>query len=81
MVEVKGTLQEGAVLIDNAEGLEGAHMADGGLWVRFDAEPQKPQRCYAVAVDYDDWSYVINDQAKTALPQGTQKITIEIERS
>jgi len=32
-------------------------------------------------VDYDNWSYVINDQAKTAIPKGTTKITIEIERS
>ena len=44
-------------------------MADGGLVVRFDAEPQKAHRCYAVAF------------AKTALPPGTQNITIEIERS
>ncbi len=54
-------------------------MAEGGLLVRFDSE-QTPQRCYAVAVDYDDWSYAINNQAKTAMPKGTKKITIEIER-
>ncbi len=57
-------------------------MAEGGLVVRFDAgEQQAPERCYAVAVDYDDWSYVINNQPKTAIPKGTKKITIEIERS
>ncbi len=54
-------------------------MADGGLIVRFDGE-KAPQRCYAVAVDYDDWSYAINGQPKIAIPDGTRTITIEIER-
>ncbi len=56
-------------------------MADGGLVVRFDAEPQAPQRGYAVAFDYDTWSYRLNNEPPTAIPQGTQKIIIEIERS
>lgn len=60
------------------QGLEVTRMADGGLVVRFDAGKQ-PQRCYAVAVDYDDWSYAINNQEKTAIPEGPRKITIEIE--
>lgn len=55
-------------------------MADGGLVVRFDAGKQS-QRCYAVAVDYDDWSYVINHQPKAAIPDGTRTIIIEIESS
>ncbi len=55
-------------------------MANGGLVVRFDAEQEKPQRCYAIAFDYDEWSYAINGQAKTTMPKGTRKITIEIER-
>ena len=61
--------------------LGGTSMAEGGFLIKFDAKKAKPQRCYAVAFDYDDWSYVINNQPKTAMPKGTQKIIIEIERS
>ena len=51
-------------------------MANGGFVVKFDGK--KPQRCYAVAFDYDEWFCVIN-QKKKAIPKGTKKITIEVE--
>lgn len=53
-------------------------MAEGGFLVRFDEK--EVQRCYAVAFDYDEWVYTINNQEKTAMPEGATKITIEIER-
>lgn len=54
-------------------------MADGGFLIKFDGKKIKPQRCYMVAFDYDDWSYAINNKEKKAMPKGTKKITIEIE--
>jgi hypothetical protein len=50
-------------------------MAEGGFLVKFDGK--EVARCYAVAFDYDDWKYVINDKKKE-LPR-VKKITIEIE--
>ena len=55
-------------------------MAEGGFVVKFDAKKAKPKRCYAVAFDYDDRSYTINNQKKKELPKGIKKITIAIER-
>lgn len=55
-------------------------MAEGGFLVKFDAKKTKAKRCYAVAFDYDDGSYAINNQEKKHIPKGTKKITIEIER-
>ena len=52
-------------------------MAGGGFLVKFDEK--EPQRCYAVAFDYDEWSYAINNGKKQEMPKGTKKITIEIE--
>ena len=57
-------------------------MADGGLVIRFDAEePQAPQRGYAVTLDYDTWSYRLNNESPVTLPRGTRTITIEIEQA
>ncbi len=53
-------------------------MPDGGFLVKFDGK--KAWRCYAVAFDYDDGSYAINNQKKKEMPKGIKKITIEIER-
>ena len=55
-------------------------MAKGGFLIKFDAKKAKPQRCYAVAFDYDDWSYAINNQEKKGMPKGAKKITIEIKQ-
>ena len=56
---------------------EVTNMAEGGFLVKFDEK--KAQRCYAVAFDYDEWSYVVNEKEKKEIPKGIQKITIEIE--
>jgi hypothetical protein len=51
-------------------------MAEGGFLVKFD--DKEVARCYAVAFDYDDRQYVINETQKKELP-AVKKITIEIE--
>lgn len=48
--------------------------------IKFDAKKTRPQRCYAVSLDYDEWVYAINNKEKTAMPKGTKKINIEIEQ-
>jgi hypothetical protein len=53
-------------------------MAEGGFLVKFDGK--RPRRGYAVAFDYDEWAYVVNNEKKKAIPKGIKKITIEIER-
>ena len=50
-------------------------MADGGFIVKFGKK--KLQRCYAVAFDYDEWSYTINNNKKQDIPKGAKRITIE----
>lgn len=52
-------------------------MAEGGFLVKFDGK--EVARCFAVALDYDDWQYVINGTEKKELPAGVKKINIEIE--
>lgn len=51
-------------------------MADGGFVVRFDGK--EVARCFAVAFDYDEWKYTINEKEKKELPL-VKKISIEIE--
>ena len=52
-------------------------MADGGFLVKFDGK--EVERCYAVAFDYDDWQYTVNEGEKKELPSGIRRITVEIE--
>jgi len=52
-------------------------MAEGGFLIKFDGK--EVTRCYAVAFDYDDWQYIINDTEKKKLPPGLRSITIETE--
>lgn len=52
-------------------------MADGGFLVKFDKK--KSLRCYAIAFDYDEGFYVVNDTKKKPLPPKLKKITVEIE--
>jgi len=51
-------------------------MAEGGFLVKFDGK--EVARCYAVAFDYDERQYMINDTKKKELPS-VRKITIEVE--
>jgi hypothetical protein len=53
-------------------------MAEGGFVVKFDGK--KVASCYAIAFDYDEWQYVINETEKHELPTGIESITIELER-
>lgn len=53
-------------------------MAEGGFLVKFDGK--EVTRCYAVAFDYDEWKYVINDTEKHELPAGVESINIKVER-
>jgi hypothetical protein len=53
-------------------------MAEGGFLIKFDGK--KVARCYAVAFDYDDWQYTINNKETKELPVGVESITIEVER-
>ncbi len=52
-------------------------MVEGGFLVKFDGK--EVTRCYAVAFDYDDWQYTINETKKKELPSGIKSITVEIE--
>ncbi len=51
-------------------------MAEGGFLVKFDEK--EVARCFAVAFDYDERQYTINDTEKKELPV-VRKITIEVE--
>ena len=52
-------------------------MAEGGFLVKFDGK--KIVRCYAVAFDYDEWQYTINETEKRELPP-VKNINIEVEQ-
>ncbi len=54
-------------------------MADGGFLVKFDGK--EVTRCFAVAFDYDEWQYTINETEKKELPLGIEAITVVVERS
>ena len=41
-------------------------MAEGGFLVKFDGK--EVAHCYAVAFDYDEWQYTINETEKRELP-------------
>lgn len=51
-------------------------MAEGGFLVKFDGK--EVARCYAVAFDYDEWQYTINEKDKREL-SSVKKISIEVE--
>lgn len=56
-------------------------MAEGGFLIKVDGSRAKlkPERGYAVAFDYDEWAYAVNNEKKKPLPKGITRITIEIE--
>ncbi|MCX5709052.1 MAG: hypothetical protein NTY14_08835 [Candidatus Omnitrophica bacterium] len=51
-------------------------MDDGGFLVKFDGK--EIARCYAVAFDYDEWKYTVNEKDTKDLP-GVKRITIDVE--
>ena len=52
-------------------------MAEGGFLLKFDGK--KIARCYAIAFDYDEWQYTVNDRKKKKLPAKVKTITVEVE--
>lgn len=52
-------------------------MAEGGFLVKFDGK--EVARCFAVAFDYDECQYTINETEKHELSR-VKKITIEVEQ-
>jgi len=52
-------------------------MASGGFLIKFDGK--KADRCFSVKFDYDDWTYLVNEKKKKALPSRVKSITIEVE--
>ena len=61
-------------ILDNKKG---ASMPDGGFVVRINGK--EVSRCYAIAFDYDEWQYTINNKETKKLPEDTESIAIEIE--
>ena len=51
-------------------------MPDGGFVVKINGK--EVSRCFAVAFDYDEWQYTINETEKKELP-AVKRITIEVE--
>jgi len=51
-------------------------MPDGGFLVKFDGK--EVARCFAVAFDYDERQYTINEAEKKELPR-VKTITIDVE--
>ena len=52
---------------------------ESGFLVKFDGK--EVTRCFAVAFDYDDWQYTINDTIKKELPAGVETITVVVKKS
>lgn len=48
--------------------LETEKMADGGFLIKFEGAKAKSERGYALALDYDDWTYSINNEKKKEFP-------------
>ncbi len=53
-------------------------MAEGGFVVKFDGK--EVTRCYAVAFDYDEWQYTINNKEAKELPSGIETISVILEK-
>lgn len=51
-------------------------MADGGFVVKINGK--EVCNCYAIAFDYDEWNYTINDKDVRPLPDGTESISVEV---
>ena len=52
-------------------------MAEGGFLIKFNGK--EIERCYAVAFDYDEWKYTVNNTEEKELPEDVESITIEVE--
>jgi hypothetical protein len=63
--------------VGGEEKIKARHMAKGGFLVKFDGK--EVVQCYAIALDYDERRYTINDVKKKKLPAKVKTITVEIE--
>jgi len=54
-------------------------MAEGGFLVKFDGK--EVVRCFAIAFDYDEGTYIVNEKKEKGLPFKVKTITIEVERA
>ncbi len=54
-------------------------MAEGGFLVKFDGK--EVTRCFAVAFDYDEREYTINEAETKPLPEGVKVITVSVEKA
>jgi hypothetical protein len=52
-------------------------MPDGGFVVKINGK--EVSRCYAIAFDYDEWQYKVNNKETKALPENTESISVEVE--
>jgi hypothetical protein len=52
-------------------------MPDGGFLVKINGK--ELCRCYAVAFDYDEWEYKVNETEVKPLPDDTKSIAVEVE--
>ncbi len=52
-------------------------MAEGGFVIKFNGK--EIERCYAVAFDYDEWKYTVNDKEEKDLPEDIRSIAVEVE--
>ena len=52
-------------------------MPDGGFLVKINGK--EVCRCYAIAFDYDEWQYTVNNKKPKALPKNTESISVEVE--
>jgi len=52
-------------------------MPEGGFLLKFN--DKEITRCYAVAFDYDQWQYTVNNTEKKELPPEVKTITIVTE--
>lgn len=52
---------------------------EGGFVVKFEGVKEKPQACYAVTLDYDEWSYTINNSPSKDIPKGVKRIIVEVK--
>lgn len=52
-------------------------MPNGGFLVKINGK--ELCRCYAIAFDYDEWQYKVNNEKPRALPKNTESISVEVE--
>ena len=52
-------------------------MAEGGFLLKFDGK--EITHCYAVAFDYDEWQYTVNNKKTKKLPSRLETISVMVE--